>query len=560
MEMKRIVSIVLCAMMIFSLGIGVFAEDAVGSITVKSADNVSVEGKTFKAYKILDLELVGSDGYVYTVPAGLESFYAAEFGLDKASGDFDYEVAQKIGAMTDNSEELFAFAAKALAAAKAANIVPATATGASGAASVSITGIPLGYYVIEDAGEAAPISALMLNSADPSVEITLKADKPGIVKKIDGDNDTDDSTERLVDYNNAAIGDEVPYVLTSAVPKMTGYTKYYYVVTDVLSKGLTFNNDVAITVGGATLTKNEDYTVTVTVNDDGTTSVKIVFVNFIQYKAQAGDAIVISYSATVDEDAVIGTAGNPNEVVLKYSNNPNHDESGNTGDEPGPNSPTGETPKDETRTFVTELSVIKVGPTGKRLTGAEFTLTGEKLNKVIVKKDVFTADETGEYWKLTDGTYTTDDPASGDDANYESTTVKYKKETVSEVITKSESVTVSGTVGTDGVLTFTGLSAGTYEITEIKAPDGYNLLDAPITVTVGWTAPADGENECTWTYGGTDTVNDTNVNTVTVENNAGTELPSTGGIGTKIFYIVGGVIVAAAAVLLITRRRMGNRN
>ena len=558
--MKRIVSIVLCAVMILSLGIGVFAAGDVGSITVKNADNVSVEGKTFKAYKILDLELVGTDGYVYTVPAGLKSFYAAEFELDTASGDFDYEVASKINEMTANSDELFAFAAKALAAAKTAGIVPETATGVQGAASVSFTDIPLGYYLIEDAGEAAPISALMLKSAGSNVEITLKADKPGIEKKIDGNTDTDDSTEGLVDYNNAAIGDKVPYVLTSAVPDMIGYTKYYYVVTDVLSKGLTFNNDVAITVGDATLTKDKDYTVTVTVNDDGTTSVKIVFVDFIRYKTQAGAAIVISYSATVDEDAVIGPAGNPNEVVLKYSNNPNHDESGNPGDEPGPDSPIGVTPEDETRTFVTDLSVIKVDPERNRLTGAEFTLTGEKRNKVIVTKDVFTADETGEYWKLTDGTYTTDEPASEDDVSYESTTVKYKKETVSEVITTSESVTASGTVGTDGVLTFTGLSAGTYEITEIKAPNGYNLLDDPITVTVGWTAPVDGETDCTWTYSGTDSVNGTNVNTVTVVNQAGTELPSTGSIGTRIFYIAGGVLAAAAVVLLITRRRMGNRN
>ncbi|MGN1450584.1 MAG: SpaH/EbpB family LPXTG-anchored major pilin [Eubacteriales bacterium] len=558
--MKKIVSIVLCAMMIFSLGIAVFAADDVGSITITNAKNVSVEGKTFNAYKILDLELVGSDGYVYTVPAALESFYADEFSIDASSGDFDYEVAQAIAEMSNDSDELFAFAAKALAAAKTAGIVPETVTGAEGAVSVSFEDISLGYYVIEDAGAAKPISALMLNSADPDVEIKLKADKPVIDKKIDGNTDTDDSTEGLVDYNNAAIGDKVPYVLTSAVPDMTGYTRYYYVVTDVLSKGLTFNNDVAITVGDEALTEDEDYTVTVTVNKDGTTSVKIVFVNFIQYKAQDGDAIVITYSATVDEDAVIGTVGNPNKVVLKYSNNPNHDESGNSGDEPGPDSPVGETPEDETRTFVTELSVIKVDPDGKRLTGAEFTLTGEKLNKVIVTKEVFTEDKTGEYWKLTDGTYTTAEPTDETADSYESTTVTYKKDTVGEVITKSESVAVSGTVGTDGVLTFTGLSAGTYKITEIKAPNGYNLLDDPITVTVGWEAPADGETECIWTYGGTDTVNETNVNTVTVINQAGAKLPSTGGIGTKIFYIAGGVIVAAAAVLLITRRRMGNRN
>ncbi len=549
--MKKVLSLVLALMMILSLATTAFAADETGSITIKSAANVSVEGKTFNAYKILNLELVGEEGYVYTIPAELEAFYAEEFGLDVNSGDFDYEVTQKIAEMTNDSKELFAFAAKALAAAKAAGITPATATGAEDAASVLFENLPLGYYVIEDVGTATPISALVLDSTNPDIVATLKADKPELEKKIDGDKDTDDTTTGLVDFNNAAIGDTVPYVLTSAVPNMTGYTKYFYVVTDTLSAGLTFNNDVAITVGDKTLVKDTDFTVEVTNNADGTTTVVIVFKDFIQYTA--GDEIKITYSAILNEDAVIGVEGNPNIVRLDYSNNPNVTPEGDSEnpDKPGADDPIGTTPDDITYTYVTDLIIEKVDANGNHLEGAEFTLTGEKLNKVIVLKDVYTKAEDGTYWKLTDGTYTTDAPTEETQSKYVSTTVKYSMETVTEVITVTEEVNVTAAVGSDGLLKFEGLSAGEYTITEITAPAGYNLLDDPITVTITWTAPAEGSTECTWTYS-----EPAVENTVTIVNQAGTQLPETGGIGTTLFYIVGGVLVLAAVVLLVTKKRM----
>lgn len=560
--MKKIACLLLALVMVFAMTAtaDTTADTNTGSITIKDAKNVSVAGKTFKAYKILDLQLVvnadGTNGYVYTVPAGLKNFYAKYFALED-NGDFDYEVTQKIAAMKDNPAALFAFAAKALAAAQEAKITPETVVGKEGANSVEIKNLPLGYYVIEDAGTATPISALMLDSTNPEVEITIKADKPELEKKIDGNKDTDESTNGLVDYNNAAIGDNVPYVLSSKVPDMTGYTRYFFVVTDTLSKGLTFNNNVAITVNEENLVKDTDYTVTATVNEGGTTTVKIVFIDFIQYKDQAGAEITIAYSATVNENAVIGEAGNPNNVNLIYSNNPNVTPSGK--DEPGEKDPTGQTPDDETRTYVTEVEIIKVDGEGKRLEGAEFTLTGIRVNIVLVKKEVFTENESGTYWKLKDGTYTTDDPKTeGMDQNkYESTAVKYSKETKEEKITTSESVTAEGTVGSDGVLTFTGLPAGEYTITEIKAPDGYNLLDTPVKVEIGWTAPAGDSTNCTWTYKWNGSEEAGQTNEITIENKAGTELPSTGGMGTTMIYIVGGVLVLGAIIVLISRKRMG---
>lgn len=559
-KMKKIASLLLALVMVLGMAVSTSAATETGSITIRNSSTVSVAGKKFNAYKILDVKsyTAGTDDkegtVVYTVPEGMKEFFKSRYQLTGNEGDFDAKVTEEISKEPD----MFAFATAVLKAAKKANITPETATAGENAASVTIDNLPLGYYVVEDTGAATPVSALILDTTNPSVNIEIKADKPGIDKNIDGTKDTDDATTGDVKYNNAAVGDQVPYKLTSKVPDMTGYKKYYFVVNDTLSKGLTFNNDVTITVGNDTKEKDTDYTVTPTESADGTTSVEIVFKDFIQYAANAGADITITYSATVNENAVIGVEGNSNKVKLIYSNNPNTDESGNQEDKPGDKSPTGKTPDVETRTYVTDLELIKVDQDGVRLTGAEFQITGTKLNTVLVRKDVYTEDENGTYWKLKDGSYTTDDPGSEgmDESKYESTTTKYSKSVETEPIEKAENVNYTATVGTDGVLRFEGLSAGTYIITEIKAPAGYNLLTDPITVTIGFTAPTAPSTDCTWTYTGTDVVNETNTNQITVVNRAGTELPSTGGIGTTIFYVIGGVLVAAAGVLLIVKKRM----
>lgn len=253
---------------------------------------------------------------------------------------------------------------------------------------------------------------------------------------------------------------------------------------------------------------------------------------------------------------MIGVEGNPNTVNLTYSNDPNQEEGGTPGDEPSKDSPVGVTPDHETRTYVTGIELIKVDPEGQRLTGAEFKLEGEKLNKVGVKTESFEADPEGTYWKLTDGSYTTDDPTSEgmDTSKYEDTTTKYTRTVNEKFVETSESVTATGTVGEDGVLRFEGLSAGNYTITELTAPDGYNKLSGPIEVTITWTAPVAPSTDCTWTTKSGSIVD--GIVQIEIENNAGTELPSTGGMGTTVFYLLGGVLVLFAVVLLVVKRRM----
>lgn len=502
---QKLFSVLLAIGLVFTMAIPAFAADD-GSIVIKGTTNVAVAGKTFNAYKILDAKFVDeadtSKGVAYTVPEELKSFYAAEFELDADKASFDAEVVAKIAEIDD----LDAFADKALAAAKTAGIAAKSATAGADAETVTINGLALGYYVIEDAtdadGKNTAVSSVMLDTTDKAAEVTIKADLPSIEKKIDGDNDTDESTNGLVEYNNAAIGDNVPFVVTSKVPAgMEYYDTYTYTVTDTLSDGLTFNDDVAITVGEKTLVKGTDFTV----EADGQ-KVTINFKNFKSYTA--GADITINYSATVNTDAVIGTQGNLNTVYLEYSNNPQIEES------------KGKTPDETTLTFVTAVSITKVDATdnSKTLAGATFTIAGTKLNTVIV----------------------TD--ANGEDV----------------VITKAEDVEYTGTSGEDGIITFEGLAAGTYEITEIVAPAGYNLLAAPITLTVSWTAPAESSTECTWSVETKDNIAsiENGIVTVTIKNATGSLLPETGGIGTTIFYIVGGLLVVGAVILLITKKRM----
>ena len=431
---------------------------------------------------------------------------------------------------------------------------------------ITVAEIDQGYWlfvpVVEDNDtwkDADGQKVLLDTKGIPEIKVDPKPiGTPEIDKEIDGASDTDPATDGKVKYNSTSVGDKVPYVLTSKVPDMSSYEKYFFVVSDTLSEGLTFNDDVAIAIGNKTLEQGKDFTVTATKNANGTTSVEIVFKNFIQYKDQKGTGITITYSATVNENAVIGAAGNPNKVTLKYSNNPYVEDNGVPGDKDKPSKPTGETPEQETRTYVTGIQLTKVDPNGDKLTGAKFKISGVRLNITLVNKEIFRESENGTWYRLKDGTYTETAPADGTDDLYDSTTVKYEKITVVTKETGKDHITAEGYVDTNGVLIFEGLGAGTYTITELVAPSGYNLLKEPITITISYQDPVAPSTDCTWTVSGGNATVENGMVKLTVENSTGPELPSTGGMGTTIFYVVGSILIFGAVVLLVTRKRMSH--
>lgn len=578
----------LAAIMTLAMAIPVMATTetpTTGTIKIKGTENSPLSetdengntiSKEFKAYKVLDVEILANNkGFVYTVPKELRDFYSERYGIDTKAGDFDHQVALKVAEEVegDKSANVFGFATDVLAAAKLASItgVPGKIQGDS----YVISDLPYGYYVVEDTAATKPVSALILDTVGANQEINIKADKPSIDKKIDGNSDEDDDTTGDVVYNKGSVGDKVPYKITSKVPDMTGYEKYYFVVSDTLSKGLTFNDDLKIKVGDRELLAEDndefdpmklpDYTMTTSQNKDGSTAIEIVFTNFIQYKENVGENIEITYSATINQDAVIGVAGNPNTVKLTYSNNPNTSDNGDpeNPDKPTPDSPTGETPEKEVRTFVTGIKLTKVDPNGKLLNGAKFSISGSGVKVVIINEEIYKESTSGTYYLLKDGTYTTDSPdAEGMDQDaYDDTTKKYEKVTV---VNKETEPTEINTVGyvKNGVLLFEGLTAGEYQIEELVAPSGYNLLESPIRITISYTEPTDASHECVWTaVSGENNLEfnrETGVFEIKVENNTGSQLPSTGGIGTTIFYIIGGILVVGAAILLITKKRMSS--
>lgn len=533
---KRIVSVFLTCVLAFTMAfaMGLTASAADYTITInKPAGDID---RTYEAYQIFQGNLDGNTLSDIEWGTGIDG--AAFLTELKKNASFTSctdakTVAEKLAAFTNDSDEAVAFAKLA-----GKFLTTATATSSSG----KIT-VPAGYYLLKDVTTVTD-DALSLNILKVVKDVTVnpKADHPTVDKKIG----TDISTG--VAANEATIGDKVPFVIASKVPQMQGYTKYFFVLNDSMTAGLTYNKDVAIKIGTTTLAADA-YDVTY---DDTANTMKIVIKDFIQYKSEAGKDIVVTYSATLNEKADLTQAGNKNTVKLTYSNNPNVDYKGDN--EPDTTDPVGVTPEHVTVTYSTKLQLTKVDGADHnvKLEGVEFQITGTSIKTAVSKGEYFKQDAAGTYYQLKDGTFTETDPTAETESKYVSTSVKYAKVTDTTEQTKMQKVTASGTTDANGLITFEGLGAGTYYITELKTLGGYNLLTAPITVTITATPS---ETGCGWTVSSNATFEDDMVK-LTVENNKGSVLPITGGIGTTIFYVIGGLLVCGAAVMAITKKKL----
>ena len=571
-KMKRVFALLLALVMVLAMGATAFAADTYTITITPNADDAGTH--TYEAYQLFKGDLVKQDGKKIltniTWGDNIDTTKLATLAQD--INTLNAETADYTALTASSTAEAFADAISGLnaahdsAAAQAvadafAKVLKGTPAGTGAAGTNKIEGLSAGYYLVkdkdgtQDGKEDAAYTRYILQVLD-DVTIEAKSEVPSVDKKIV-------NGENRLSATSASIGDTIPYEVTSTVPDMTGYNKYFFVLNDTMSKGLTFNDDVAITIGTKTLVKDTDFTVeAATDSDTGVTTVKIVLKNFIQYQtSQPGKAIKVTYSATLNENADLTATGNVNEVELTYSNNPNHDYTGTPEkpDEPGPNEPVGETPEVTTKTFTTGVKLIKVDaedPT-RTLTGAKFSIAGTKLKVTLINQEVFELDADGEYYMLTDGTYTKTAPTDETKDNYDSTEKKYTK--VEHVVktTQEEPVTAEGYVKSDGTLTFEGLAAGTYTITELVPPEGFNLLKTPITLVIDGTLDQTAKT-CTWsaTANGEDAAYVNNLVQLTVENKAGNEMPSTGGIGTTIFYVAGAVLAVGACILLIARRRV----
>lgn len=367
-----------------------------------------------------------------------------------------------------------------------------------------------GYYLIKDkdntvSGTDTYTTYIVQVVGD--VTITPKSNVPSFEKKVKDTNDTTGATSDWQDSADYDIGDEVPFKLEGTVASnYADYKTYYFAFHDKAEPGLTFNKDsVKVFVDATEITTG--YSV-VTSTTDGDTF-DVVFDNLKTITdVRADSKITVEYTATLNDKAVLGNQGNVNTAHLEFSNNPNKVHSGSGKPE------TGNTPDDSVIVFTYQVVVNKTKANGEALTGAEFTL--EKVLENGTQKTVAVV-------KNADGT----------------------------------------------AFTFKGLDDGDYILTETVTPATYNTIE-PIrfTVTADHKITWNGEARNTIltsltgnvTSGTADFMPDKTEGSLTtnVVNQSGATLPGTGGIGTTIFYVIGGLLMAAAAVLLITKKRMNS--
>ena len=461
-----------------------------------------------------------------------------------------------------------------------------------------------GYYVItdsyvnEEGEQVTTISRTMVYLVKDET-VTPKSSTITPDKKI-----KEDETGKV--ENEASIGDVIDYQLSGTIPDMTGYVNFKYVLVDTASKGLVQGLEAdgqfrefaeGDTLKGGVGTKDEStglvvpeedievtYVVTkVTKNGDGTTTVRIAVQDAIKYKEHVNKWFYVDIKALLTEEADVVEIPNTNKVTIDFSNKPDYNYDG----EPDfkEDDPKGETPKVTVETFTTSLTLLKVdGENNQPLTGAEFKLestnsanvgyvTGQEYVPMVEAPEGY---NNGIWYKLVDGAYTMTAPTEDTANKYDSVDATYALVTVDKTTYEGAQTNAQAFVDAEGKVVFTGLGVGDYKLSEVTVPDGYNKLN-DITFTITWSKETGFRvtNVKEWDKDGNEVADSqitisvagleedgSGVGTVissTIPNNKGTLLPSTGGIGTTIFYVIGGILVIGAGILLINKKSMKSR-
>ena len=491
---KRSIALVLAMILTLAMSVTVLAAPNADQNTFSLTLNKAVKGHTYEAYQILSGDLSADKATLSNIKwgEGIKAEGQTALGGDAAG------YAKKLADMGNNSKELK----------EQAQIIGANLASASGSVTVTdpdaknvISNLKPGYYLIKDKDDSLQgqesYTEFILHVTD-DVNADVKADVPSVEKKVKDTNDTTGETTGWQDSADYDIGDDVPFQLTATLANnIESYKTYSLKFNDTLSKGLDYNNDAVIKLG------DKDVTSYFTPSYDAKAkTLTFTCDDILAFGAKNSDKIVVEYTAKLNENAVIGAAGNPNTVYLDFSNNPNN---GGEGDR-------GKTPEDKVIVFTYKLTVNKVDKDNKPLTGAEFSL----FKKVNGKDEL----------------------------------VEVKK-----ILSTNAEGTVFG---------FTGLDDGTYVLRETKTPDGYNSIeDQTFTISAKHDENSD-DPKLTALTG--DVASGSIINlgvmlekgelSTDVVNNKGSVLPSTGGAGRVAIYVIGAILVLGGGIVLVTKKRV----
>ncbi|MEF2921956.1 MAG: SpaH/EbpB family LPXTG-anchored major pilin [Holdemanella sp.] len=496
---KKIAAIMFAFMMVVSMSTNVSAEGTNnGTITINNA----VDGQTYTIYKLLDLESYtpdpGTDDGIYSYKPNKLWKNFIETAVDSASTNYfkinENGYATWNGDTTDSRKA--EFAQKALAYAKdEAHPIAGDPRKKEEGKTLTFTNLSLGYHLVD----SSVGTLCSLDTTKPAATIQEKNGVPSVDKIITSGGVVSADGKS----NSASIGDTVNFKTTiTAQPGAQNY-----VLHDKMTEGLTFDkNSINVSLhkkatnADETLVTNTDYNVeTINLKD---TDLKCTFhINFTQTlcnRLAADDTITVTYSATLNDKAVIGSTGNVNETKLNYGDSK-------------------ETTESKTHTFTYDIPVFKYTMKDNVKTGLEHAKFTLSLNE--------------------DGA----NPIKFKESNENNKYIKDETGAITEVESPQ-----------DGKLTFEGLGAGTYYLTETKQPDGYNKLakSVKIEMDANGTIKVDGKSTLE---------SEESKRLVEVENKTGTVLPSTGGMGTTMIYLVGAVLVLGSGVVLATKRRVKNK-
>ena len=558
----------LAAMLLSLTMVMLFAVPALAAGTYSITIQNDKEGHTYEAYQIFAGDVSSDAAQVGNEEGPVLSNIEWGSGVDDealltALKEAD---AEKYGACTtaaDVAEALGIEGASAADAAAFAEIAAEHLTNAEETATAPaegnyvISNLPAGYYLVKDQdnsleGDADAATEYIVQVLGNVTMEPKDSDIPTVEKKVAEEDYRQDGGYGY-NYNDVAdwdIGDSVPFKLIGSIPDMSAYDTYEYIFTDTLSNGLTLQEDtinvyIAIDKNDEVrdytpLTKGVDYTLTLNNVENGGGSFSITFddLKTAPYIDEGNrHYVIVTYDATLNANAEVGLPGNPNTVDLQFSNNPNGDGLGRT-------------EKDTVIVFTYELDGTKVdGENAEtKLEGAEFVLFNGGHTRVASINN----GKLSGWVNL---------PEGYNDTNYKD--IPYE---TWETFSEANQVIMSSTA--DGTFGVSGLDDGTYYLLEIKSPTGYNLMEDEVKLNIAATTangqtwagdPAAALTALQITVDEGEAQNgviDTGIVNITVTNNQGSTLPETGGMGTTLFYVIGGLLVVGAGVLLIVRFRM----